>query len=74
MSRTRNMSIEFSQALTANTVVGTEALLNTCLLNEKTKKRKLAVLFKGNLLVTLLYPGVLRGLRPGELAVLCSSL
>ena len=34
------MSIEFSQALTANTVVGTEALLNTCLLNEKTKKRK----------------------------------
>ena len=34
----RNMSIEFSQALTANTVVGTEELLNTCLLNEKINK------------------------------------
>lgn len=69
------MSIEFSQALTANTVVGTEELLNTCLLNKKKKKKgKLAVLFKGNLLATLPYPGVLRGLRPGELAVLCSSL
>ena len=33
----RNMSIEFSQALTANTVVGTEELLNIYLLNEKIK-------------------------------------
>ena len=69
----RNMSVEFSQALIANTVVGTKELLNTCLLNGK-KKRKLAVLFKGNLLVTLPYPGLSEDLRSGELAVLCSSL